>query len=158
PVPPPAGRAPAASPGGPGRGGPGNIGADWSEVDPIQPKRPAEQAGTFLMPTGYRMEVVMSDPDIIMPTAMEWDGNGRMYVVEMRTYMLNADGVDKYEPISRISRWESTKGDGVYDKHTVFVDNLVLPRMVLPLDDNSILTNETETQDVVKWTDTDNDG
>ncbi len=158
PVPQPAGRGGAAGPGGPGRGGPGNIGADWSEVDPIQPKRPAEQAGTFLMPTGYRMEVVMSDPDIIMPTAMEWDGNGRMYVVEMRTYMLNADGVDKYAPISRISRWESTKGDGVYDKHTVFVDNLVLPRMVLPLDDNSILTNETETQDVVKWTDTDNDG
>ena len=30
--------------------------------------------------------------------------------------------------------FESTKGDGKYDKHTVFVDKLVLPRMVLPLD------------------------
>jgi mono/diheme cytochrome c family protein len=145
-------------PQGPGRGGAGNLGADWSEVEPVQPKRPEEQAKTFLLPTGYRMEIVASDPDIIMPSAMEWDGNGRMFVVEMRTYMLSADGADKYKPISRISMWESTKGDGKYDKHTVFVDNLVLPRFVLPLDGNSILTNETETQDVFKYTDTNNDG
>jgi hypothetical protein len=31
----------------------------------------------------------------------------------------------------------------VYDKRTVFVDRLVLPRMIVPLDDDSILTNET---------------
>ena len=37
-------------------------------------------------------------------------------------------------PISRVSRHESTKGDGHFDKHTVFADNLLLPRMVLPLD------------------------
>jgi mono/diheme cytochrome c family protein len=153
------GGAGPAAPGAPGRGaGPGNVGADWSEVDPVQPKRPEQQANTFLLPTGYRMEPVMSDPDIIMPVDMEWDGNGRLYVVEMRTYMLDADGRDKYTPVSRISRWESTKGDGVYDKHTVFVDNLVLPRFALPLDDNSILTNETETHDVVRWTDTNGDG
>ena len=163
PPPAPAAQGPrGGGPGGPmgpgGRGGPGNLGADWEPKDPIQPKRPEQEANTFLLPTGYRMEIVASDPDIIMPTAMEWDGNGRMYVVEMRTYMLDADGRDKYQPISRISRWEDTNGDGTYDKHTVFVDNLVLPRMVLPLDGDSILTNETETQDVVKWTDTNGDG
>ncbi|MCC7042232.1 MAG: discoidin domain-containing protein [Acidobacteria bacterium] len=152
-------RGGGAAPGGPGRGaGPGNLGANWTETAPIQPKRPEEQAKTFLLPTGYRMELVASDPDIIMPTAMEWDGNGRMFVVEMRTYMLDADGKDKYKPISRISMWEDTNADGTYDKHSMFVDNLVLPRMVLPLDGNSILTNETETHDVVKWTDTNNDG
>ncbi len=152
------GRGAAPGGAGPGRGGQGNPGADWSPKDPVLPKRPTEQAKTFILPTGYKMELVASDPDIVMPGAIEWDGNGRMYVVELRTYMLDADGKDKYQPVSRISRWESTKGDGVYDKHTVFVDNLVLPRMVLPLDGNSILTNETETHDVVKWTDTNNDG
>jgi mono/diheme cytochrome c family protein len=104
------------------------------------------------------MELVASEPDLIMPAAVEWDGNGRMFVVELRSYMLDADGTDRMKPISRISMWESTKGDGKYDKHTVFVDNLVLPRMVLPLDGNSILTNETDTHDVVKWTDTNGDG
>ena len=62
------------------------------------------------------------------------------------------------QPESRITRFESTKGDGVYDKRTVFVDKLVLPRTIVPLDGNSILTNETASDDVVKYTDTNNDG
>ncbi len=148
----------AGAPGGGGRGGPGNAGADWSVKDPVLPKSAREEAKTFILPTGYRMELVASDPDIVMPAAIEWDGNGRMFVVELRTYMLDADGKDKYKPVSRISMWESTKSDGNYDKHSVFVDNLVLPRMVLPLDGNSILTNETDTNDVMKYTDTNGDG
>ena len=77
---------------------------------------------------------------------IECDGNGRMYVSEFRSYMLDADGTAEHEPTSRISRWESTKGDGKYDKHTVFVDKLMFPRMVLPLDNDSILTNETDSR------------
>ena len=90
--------------------------------------------------------------------SIEFDGNGRMYVAEFITYMRDADGNGQHAPNSRITRLESTKGDGVYDKRTVFVDKLVLPRMVLPLDGNSILTNETDSDDVVKYTDTNGDG
>src|SRR6185503_2428567 len=50
----------------------------------------------------------------------------------------------EHEPISRISRWESTRGDGHFDKHTVFVDHLVAPRMILPLQDGVILTSDTD--------------
>ena len=32
------------------------------------------------------------------------------------------------------------------------------PRTIVPLDGNSILTNETASDDVIKWTDTNNDG
>ena len=64
----------------------------------------------------------------------------------------------EHDPISRISRWESTKGDGVYDKHTVFADKLVAPRMILPLDDGVILTSETDSDDIIKLTDTNGDG
>jgi mono/diheme cytochrome c family protein len=81
-----------------------------------------------------------------------------MYVAEFITYMRDADGNNQHAPESRITRFESTKGDGVYDKRTVFVDKLVLPRTVVPLDGNSILTNETASDDLVKYTDTDNDG
>ncbi len=89
---------------------------------------------------------------------IEFDGNGRMYVAEFITYMRDADGNRQHLPESRITRFESTKGDGVYDKRTVFVDKLVLPRTIVPLDGNSILTNETASDDVVKYTDTNNDG
>ena len=54
-----------------------------------------------------------SDPDIISPAVIEFDGNGRMYVAEFITYMPDADGNRQHDPISRISRWESTRGDGV---------------------------------------------
>ncbi len=131
---------------------------DFGPKDPITARSPAEEAKTFILPPGYRMELVASEPDIVSPVAVEFDGNGRMFVVEMRTYMLDADGRDKFAPDSRISRWESTRGDGVYDRHTVFADGLVLPRMVLPFGADSILTNETNSNDILKLTDSDGDG
>jgi mono/diheme cytochrome c family protein len=144
--------------GGLGAGRADNSDADFSPKEPLVGKSAAEEAKTFVLPTGYHMELVVSDPDIISPAVIEFDGNGRMYVAEFLTYMPDADGNREHDPINRITRWESTRGDGKYDKRTVFVDKLILPRMVLPLDNNSILTNETDSDDVVKYTDTNNDG
>ncbi len=81
-----------------------------------------------------------------------------MYVGELVGYMMDADATHEHDPVSRISRWESTKGDGHYDKHTIFVDHIVAPRMILPLQDGVILASETDSNDIVKWTDTNGDG
>ena len=154
------GAAPQAPP--QGRGGTlsstSQAGADFSPKPAVKAKTPQEQAQTFILPPGYRMELVVAEPDVISPAVIEFDGNGRMYVAEFITYMRDADGNRQHLPESRITRFESTKGDGVYDKRTVFVDKLVLPRTIVPLDGNSILTNETASDDVVKYTDTNNDG
>ncbi|MCX6982694.1 MAG: hypothetical protein NTV08_18380 [Verrucomicrobia bacterium] len=56
-----------------------------------------------------------------------------------------------------MSRHESTKGDGKFDKHAVFADNLLIPRMVLPLQD-SVLIGETNTNDVNEFRDKNGDG
>ena len=40
----------------------------------------------------------------------------------------------------------------------MFVDKLVAPRMILPLQDGVILTSETDSDDLVKWSDTNGDG
>src|SRR5262245_5451061 len=77
--------------GGPGRGGGGgadNAGADFSPKPPVLPRSAAEQAKTFLVPAGYRLELVASDPDIMNPAVIDWDGNGRMYISEFRSYMI----------------------------------------------------------------------
>ena len=87
------------------------------------------------VPEGYELQLVLSDPIIKEPVWTVWDGNGVMYVAEMRTYMQDADATGEQEPRSRISRHEDTDGDGVYDKHSVFIDNLLLPRKILALDD-----------------------
>ena len=118
---------------------------------------PADELKTIQLPDGYRLELVLSEPDIKEPMAIAFDGNGRMYVVEMRTYMQDIDGMGELDPKSRVSRHESTKGDGKFDKHTVFADGLVVPRMVLPLQD-SVLIGETNTNDVNEFRDKDGDG
>ena len=48
-----------------------------------------------MLPTGYRMELVAADPDVISPTLIEFDGNGRMYVGEMISYMMDADATPR---------------------------------------------------------------
>ena len=111
-----------------------------------------------MLPAGYRLELVAADPDLISPTIIEFDGNGRMYVGEMISYMMDAEATREHEPISRISRWESTKGDGRYDKRTIFADNLTAPRVILPLTDGVILTSETDSDDLIKLSDTNGDG
>jgi mono/diheme cytochrome c family protein len=144
--------------GGGGRGAATSEATDFTPKTPYRPRTPAEEAEGFMLPTGYRMELVASEPDVISPVVIEFDGNGRMYVVEMISYMMDANASREHDPISRISRWESTKGDGRYDKHTIFADHLVAPRMILPLQDGAILTSETDSDDLIKLSDTNGDG
>ncbi len=131
--------------------------ADFSPKPPVQALSPEEEAKRFILPPGYHLELVMSEPEVQNPVAIAFDGNGRMFVAEMRSYMNDADGTNEYDPVSRISLHESTKGDGKFDRHTVFLDKLVLPRMILPLD-KSILTMETDADDVFQYWDTNGDG
>jgi mono/diheme cytochrome c family protein/glucose/arabinose dehydrogenase len=151
--------APANPPGAAGgRGAVDPPGADFLPRPPIQRLDPAQQQKLFLLPEGYSAELVLADPDIQDPVGITFDGNGRMYVLEMRSYMRDADGSNSREPNSRISRWEDTNGDGTYDRHTIFMDRLVLPRIAFPLGDGSILMLETDNRDLFKVTDTNGDG
>lgn len=144
----------------------GSFADNASDADAQLKKHPTYQHGylskedslnSFELPEGYRLELVLSEPQIKEPVAVAWDGNGVMYVAEMRTYMQDADATDEQTPRSRISRHEDTDGDGVYDKHSVFIDNLLLPRMILPLDDR-VMVGVTNTLDLWNYRDTDGDG
>jgi glucose/arabinose dehydrogenase/mono/diheme cytochrome c family protein len=152
---------PPAQPGG-GRGGGLEaeiaMGANFDPRPPVTRLDPADQQKRFLLPPGFAIEPVLTDPLIQDPVGVTFDGNGRMYVLEMRSYMRDADGSNSREPISRISRHEDTDGDGTYDRHTVFADNMVLPRIAFPLQDGVILTLETDNRDLMKYSDTNGDG
>jgi mono/diheme cytochrome c family protein len=130
---------------------------DPTKVAGAQPLSPAEAMAAIELPAGYHLELVASEPMIHEPAVIAWDGNGRMYVAEMRTYMQDIDGSGAHDPVSRVSLLEDTDGDGRMDKHSVFIDKLVLPRMILPLQD-SILVRETNTLDLHEYRDTDGDG
>lgn len=133
-------------------------GADLESKEPVLPLYPDEEAKKFLLPEGYHIEPILTEPQIQQPGAISFDGNGRMFVLELRTYMLTADSDGTLEPTSRISRWEDTDNDGVYETGTVFVDNLIFPRFVLPYGKDAVLTMNSDEDNVYKFTDTDGDG
>lgn len=118
---------------------------------------PEESMKTFYLPEGYKVELVASEPMIDEPVTIAWDGNGRMYVAEMNTYMQDVNGSGTNQSISKIKLLEDTNGDGKMDKSTVFIDSLLLPRMILPLE-NKLIVNETFSYDLWSYEDTDNDG
>ena len=127
-------------------------------MPPVKAHTPAETIASIQLPPGYRLELVLSEPEIKEPVIANFDGNGRMFVAEMRSYMQDIDGKNELDPVSRVSLHWSSKGDGVYDRHTIFADKLKLPRMMLPLDQGQLLIGETDTNDVFLYTDTDGDG
>jgi glucose/arabinose dehydrogenase/mono/diheme cytochrome c family protein len=118
---------------------------------------PEASIATMQVPKGYRLEPVLAEPHIAEPVMVAFDGNGRMYVAEMRTYMQDADGTGEQQPVSRVSRHEDTDGNGDFDRHTVFADKLLLPRIMLTLDDR-IIIGETNTDDLYIYRDSDGDG
>ena len=99
-TPAPAPQAPAA---GRGRGGlEAEIaaGADFSAKPPVTRLSPEDQQKLFQLPPGFKIEPVLTDPLIEDPVGVTFDANGRMYVLEMRSYMRDADGSNSREPIS----------------------------------------------------------
>ncbi len=131
---------------------------DFPPMPPVKAQTPAETMASIQLPPGYHLQLVLSEPEIKEPVIASFDGDGRMFVAEMRSYMQEIDGKNELEPVSRVSLHWSSKGDGVYDKHTVFADKLKLPRMLLPLDKGRVVIGETDTNDLFLYTDTDGDG
>lgn len=119
---------------------------------------PAESIASMQIPKDYEVELVVGEPHVREPVLAVFDGNGRLYVAEMRSYMQDEYGTGtKALKNGRISRHEDTTGDGKLDRHTVFVDGLNLPRMLLPLDDR-LAVIETDSTDVISYRDSDHDG
>jgi len=118
---------------------------------------PEESLKTFRIPIGYHLEIVASEPMIKEPVAIAWDGNAKMYVAQMETYMQDVDATGEQQPNSRIMLLEDTNGDGKMDKSSVFVDRLLLPRMILCVG-HELLVNETNTYTINAYKDTNGDG
>jgi mono/diheme cytochrome c family protein/glucose/arabinose dehydrogenase len=130
---------------------------DFSKKPPVVALSPADQQKKFWLPPGFKIEPVLTDPDIQEPGQIAFDGNGRMFVVELRGYMQDADATGELDPVGRVSVHEDKNNDGVYETHAVFVDHLIFPRFVMPFGANAILTKESNADEVWKYTDTNGD-
>lgn len=88
---------------------------------------------------GFRIELVASDPMIQDPVAATFDGEGRLWVVEMRGYMQDVDRTGVNDPIGRVSVLEDLDQDGVMDRSTIFAKGLILPRAIAILPDGVLI-------------------
>src|SRR5687767_3306329 len=101
---------------------------DHIKVPPAPVLTPDQEAATFKLAPGFRAELVAADPLIGDPIAMQFGPDGRLWVLEMRGYMPNVDGVGEREPVGNVVVLTDTDSDGRYDKRVVFADKLVMPR------------------------------
>jgi putative membrane-bound dehydrogenase-like protein len=93
---------------------------------------------------GFVLENVAAEPDIFSPVAMSFDGNGRMWVAEMTTFMPDLDGNNEEIPKGNIAILEDSDGDGKVDKRTVFLDDLILPRTVVLVKGGILYSDQTQ--------------
>ncbi|MEO5998345.1 MAG: c-type cytochrome [Chitinophagaceae bacterium] len=124
---------------------------------PVTALSPEASMKKIQLPPHYHVELVASEPMIQEPVAIAWDGNGRMFVAEMNTFMKDAKATGEYEPASRIKLLDDTDGDGRMDKSTIFIDSLLLPRVILPVGDQ-LLVGVTNIQHIWSYRDTNGDG
>src|SRR6188474_2487390 len=82
------------------------------EKIPAAPPLTAQKSlETFKIAPGYRIELVASEPMVEVPIIAQFDPDGRLWVVEMRSFMPTPDGQGEDQPASRISILEDTNGD-----------------------------------------------
>ncbi len=90
---------------------------------PGPPVSPAEAMKKMTLPPGFTVELVAAEPNLVNPVAMTFDEKGRIWITESLEYPRSSAGPGR----DRIKVLESTQGDGVYDKITIFADGLNIP-------------------------------
>ncbi len=98
-----------------------------ARVDFEEPKISLED---YHLTEGFELNVIASEPLLEAPVTMDFDSQGRMWVVEMKGYMQNLEGTGEDDPNGRITILEDLDDDGVADHAKVFLDSLVLPRAI----------------------------
>jgi putative membrane-bound dehydrogenase-like protein len=116
---------------------------------PGPPYSPADSMRTMELEEGFRLELVVSEPDVQSPVAMEIDEDGRLFVVEMPGYPLDVS------PSGKVKLIEDRDGDGRFERVTLFADGLVLPTGVMRWKKGVLVT---AAPDVLYLEDTDGDG
>ncbi len=125
----------AAAQAGDGKDRPGTVQAPPSGyVIPDAPAlSPQEALRTFVVEHGFRIELAAAEPMVVAPVCMAFDGDGRLWVVEMRSYMPDVDGKGETNPDGAVAILTDGDGDGRFERRVTFLDGLVLPRAVCPL-------------------------
>jgi putative membrane-bound dehydrogenase-like protein len=111
--------------------------AELLRVPGPQPLSPEDSLKVLRLKPGYTASLVAHEPLVQDPIFVDWDAQGRMWVVEMGDYPFapgekTTDGRSGQENVSplqngRIKILEDTDADGDYDRATLFLEGLRHP-------------------------------
>lgn len=100
-------------------------------IPPSPPLAPDAALKKFKIAPGFKIQTVAHEPQVQVPIALQFDPDGRIWVLEMRGFMPVPSGAGEENPVGRVSILEDADGDGVAEKSKVFLDHLVMPRAFL---------------------------
>ncbi len=108
----------------------------------------------FQIPDGYELELAIRPGLTERPIVVDFDANGHLYVAESSGTNDDVHQQLKEKPHS-ILRLSDTDGDGIFDKRTVFADQLMFPEGVLCHGGSVYVAAPPQ---ILKLTDHNNDG
>jgi putative membrane-bound dehydrogenase-like protein len=113
---------------------------------------PTQSRDAIVMRKGFRAELIASEPLVQDPVAVDFDEQGRMFVVQLPPY--NAYVLEDI-PAGSIALLEDTDSDGQYDRSTRFADDLSYPTAIACWDGGVFVG---DAPDLLYLKDTDGDG
>jgi len=111
-----------------------------------------KELASFQVADGFEVSLWAAEPLVAKPIQMNWDADGRLWVVSSTAYPHLKTGEEANDKIFVI---EDTDGDGKADKTTTFAEGLLTPTGILPGDGGVYVANSTE---ILHFSDTDGDG
>ncbi len=99
------------------------------------------QKAAFVVPDGFEIDLFAAEPTVRNPVQMNWDAQGRLWVVCSTTYPHIEVGA---APSDQVVVLEDSDGDGKADKSTVFAEGLHIPTALIPGDGGLYVANSTE--------------
>jgi putative heme-binding domain-containing protein len=111
-----------------------------STADLPDPNPEVQKAG-FVVPEGTEVTLWAQEPMIAKPVQMNWDAQGRLWIVSSTTYPQIKPGDGTKDQVLVL---EDTDHDGKADKSTVFAEGLHIPTAVIPADGGAYVANSTE--------------
>jgi len=102
----------------------------FNSCQPVSFNEPNISLEDYTIVDGFDLQVIASEPFLEAPVSMDFDNQGRMWVVEMKGYMQNLKDSGCQLPNGTISILEDLDKDGIIDHSKIFLDSLILPRAI----------------------------